>query len=363
MPLEIKAAVLRKINQPLSVESFLLDDPRDDEVLIEVRASGICHSDLHYIDGSLPRPLPSILGHEAAGVVLSVGSAVKSLKVGDHVVPLFCPECRECANCTSGKTNYCLRQGALNSEPRIWQDGKPVYRSSLGTFATHALLPEIAVSKIRSDAPFDRVFYCGCGVTTGVGAVMFDAKVERDSTVVVFGVGGIGLNVLQGARLAGARMIVAVDTNQDRESNSRKFGATHFVNPHKIEASNLVAELTKLTGGGADYTFECIGNVTVMQQAFEASNPFWGLTTIVGIAAHDSRTSLNPMMFLTGRRIKGSIFGGAKGRTDLPKVVDWYMNGAINIDDLVTHRLSLEQINEGFDLLKAGKSIRSVMIL
>ena len=360
MPVTIKAAVLRALNQPLSIETLELDDPADNEVLIEVRAAGVCHSDLHYIDGSIQRPLPSVLGHEAAGVVVAVGSAVTSVALGDHVIPLFCPECGECEHCRSGRTNVCQKFGAHNAGPRLRSGGEPVYRSSLGTFASHALVPEYAVTRIREDAPFDRVFYCGCGVTTGVGSVMFDAKVAEGDKVVVFGVGGIGLNVIQGAALAKSSMIIAIDTNPAREADARKFGATHFVNPRAIDGE-LTAALHALTKTGADHSFECIGNVDVMREALDATNPYWGRCTIVGIAGHDKQLQINPVGMMMGRSLKGNLFGGARGRTDTPKVVDWYMDGKINIDDLVTHSLPFEKINEGFDLLRRGESIRTVL--
>ena len=360
MSTTIRAAVLHEINAPLTIETLELDDPRPDEVLIEVRAAGVCHSDLHYIDGSLPRPLPSVLGHEAAGVVLKVGDKVRSLKPGDHVIPLFCPECGECENCRSGRTNVCLRFGAHNAETRITQNGRPVHRSSLGVFATHAVIPEHAAVAVRKDAPFDRAFYCGCGVTTGVGAAVFDAKVETGDKTLVFGVGGIGLNVIQGAKLAGAAMIVAIDANPAREDSARAFGATHFVNPRTLDG-DLVEHLTALTGGGADHSFECVGHVGLMRQAVEATNPFWGRCTVVGIAGHDHELTLNPTVLMLGRSLKGSLFGGAKGKTDTPKVVDWYMDGRIRIDELVTHAMTLDEINEGFDLLRRGESIRTVI--
>lgn len=361
MPFPIRAAVLRELNAPVTIEKMELDDPAPDEVLLEVKAAGICHSDLHYIDGSIPRPLPLVLGHEAAGVVIAVGSNVSSLSVGDHVIPLFCPECGECENCRSGKTNVCKHFGAHNNAPRIFQNGEPIYRASLGTFASHALVPEIAVTKVRKDAPFDRVFYCGCGVTTGVGAVMFDAKVNAGEKVVVFGAGGIGLNVIQGARLAGAGMIVAVDANPAREADARQFGATEFVNPKEI-SGKLSEALLALTAGGADHCFECIGNVQVMKEAVDATNPFWGRCTIVGIAGHDQVLEVNAVGMMMGRSVKGSLFGGAKGRTDVPKVIDWYMDQKINLDDLITHKISLDEVNHGLDLLRNGESIRTVMI-
>ena len=362
MPTKIKAAVLREVNKPLVIEELLLDDPRPDEVLIKVHAAGLCHSDLNSMEGKFPIKLPSVVGHEAAGIVIAVGDRVRTIAVGDHVIPLFSPECRECANCISGKTNVCLQFDPMGDhETRITTlTGEPVHRSTLGATATHALMPEIAVVKVRDDAPLNRIFYCGCGVTTGVGAAMWTAGVERDTKVIVFGVGGIGLNAIQGAKLAGARLIVAVDTNPGREEAARKFGATHFVNPQALNG-DVVQHLVELTGGGADYCIECIGNVDVMRQAIESSNRCWGKTVIVGVAPFGTSVVLDPFSLIQGRTITGSAFGSAKGRTDVPKVVDWYMNGDINIDDLVTHTLALEDINEGYDLMRRGESIRSVI--
>lgn len=361
MPTIIRAAVLRELNAPLSIETMEIDDPGPGEVLVEIKAAGICHSDLHYIDGSIQRPLPSVLGHEAAGIVTAIGEGVDDLKIGDHVIPLFCPECGECRNCRSGRTNVCEKFGTQNAQARLSAAGEPVYRASLGTFATHALVPAYSVVKVRPDAPFDRVFYCGCGVTTGVGAAVFDAAVAAGDRILVFGVGGIGLNVIQGAALAGATTIVAIDANPAREVEARRFGATHFVNPR--ECPDLVAELREITAGGADHSFECIGNVDVMRQAIDATNPFWGRCTIVGIAGHDQALSIDPIGMMMGRTVKGSLFGGAKGRTDTPKIIDWYMDGKINIDDLVTHSLPFDRINEGFDLLRRGESVRTVIIM
>jgi S-(hydroxymethyl)glutathione dehydrogenase/alcohol dehydrogenase len=358
---KIRAAVLHAINEPLVIEELELDDPRPDEVLVQIKAAGLCHSDLHYINGSLSRPLPTVPGHEAAGVVLACGSAVKSVRPGDHVVPLFVPQCGSCESCLSGRTNLCRYFGVPESEPRIFRAGEPVGRSStLGTFATHALANERSLVKVRSDAPFNRIFYCGCGVTTGVGAAVFDAKVQPGSSVIVFGIGGIGLNVLQGARLAGASTIVAVDTNSEREAMARKFGATRFFNPATCDG-DVAAALLALTEGGADYSFECIGNTAVVEQAFNACHPLWGRCTVVGVTPNGKMSSFNPQSFLMGRSISGSIFGGAKGRRDIPRMVDWYMDGIINIDDLVTHRIKLDQINEGFDMMRSGESIRAVI--
>lgn len=363
MPIEIKAAVLHAVDTPICIETLILDDPDPDEVLIEIRAAGLCHSDLHYIDGAIGGNFPMVLGHEAAGVVIQVGDKVTGLKPGDHVIPLFSPECRQCANCVSGRTNFCLKPATVPGRSRMKTlDGKPVYRASLGTTATHAVLSEHAVCKIRDDAPFDKVFYCGCGITTGVGAAMFQAKVKRDDKVIVFGVGGIGLNVLQGARLAGARQIVAVDANPLREESALKFGATHFVNVHD-HGDKIVEHLQQITGGGADYCFECIGNVEVMRQALAATNPYWGRAIVVGIAPAGKKVSFDAISLILGRGISGSVFGGAKGKTDLPKVVDWYMNGDIMVDELVTHTMKLEDINHGYDLMRRGESIRTAIVL
>ena len=368
--MESRAAVAHKAGAPLAIETVELDGPREGEVLVEIRATGICHTDEFTLSGADPEGLfPAILGHEGAGVVVDVGPGVKSLKKGDHVIPLYVPECRQCEYCTSGKTNLCQAirvtqgQGLMpdgSSRFRLGKD-KLFHYMGTSTFSNYTVVPEISLAKIREDAPFDKVCYIGCGVTTGIGAVINTAKVEPGANVVVFGLGGIGLNVIQGARLVGADMIVGVDLNPKRESLARKFGMTHFVNPNEVEG-DLVAYLVNLTKGGADYSFECIGNVKVMRQALECCHKGWGVSVIIGVAGAGQEIATRPFQLVTGRVWKGTAFGGAKGRTDVPKIVDWYMDGKINIDDLITHTLKLEDINRGFDLMHAGESIRSVVV-
>jgi len=339
-------------------------------VLVEVKATGICHTDKYTLSGADPEGLfPSILGHEGAGIVVDVGPGVRSLKKGDHVIPLYTPECRECRSCTSRKTNLCTAIRATQGKglmpdgtSRFSYRGKPIHHyMGCSTFANYTVLPEIALAKIREDAPFDKVCYIGCGVTTGIGAVIFTAKVEPGANVVVFGLGGIGLNVVQGARMAGADMIVGVDVNPAREALARKFGMTHFVDPKQVQG-DLVAHLVELTRGGADYSFECIGNTQVMRQALECCHRGWGQSIIIGVAAAGQEISTRPFQLVTGRVWKGSAFGGARGRTDVPRIVDWYMDRRINIDDLITHVLPLERINEGFELMARGESIRTVVV-
>jgi S-(hydroxymethyl)glutathione dehydrogenase/alcohol dehydrogenase len=368
--MDVRAAVAFESGKPLSIETVQLAGPRQGEVLIEVKASGICHTDKYTLSGADPEGLfPAILGHEGAGVVVEVGAGVKSLKPGDHVIPLYTPECRECEYCLSQKTNLCQKirstqgQGLMpDGSSRFSLGGKPIlHYMGCSTFANYTVLPEIALAKIRPDAPFDKVCYIGCGVTTGIGAVLFTAKVEAGAKVVVFGLGGIGLNVIQGARLVGADMIVGVDLNPGRESLARKFGMTHFVNPKEVKG-DLVAHLVELTGGGADYSFECVGNTTLMRQALECCHKGWGVSTIIGVAAAGQEISTRPFQLVTGRVWQGSAFGGARGRTDVPRIVDWYMDKKINIDDLITHVLPLERINEGFELMTRGESIRSVVV-
>jgi len=367
--MKTRAAVAWKVNQPLSIEDVELEGPRAGEVLVEIKATGICHTDLYTLSGADSEGLfPSILGHEGAGIVLDVGAGVTSLKAGDHVIPLYTPECRQCKSCLSRKTNLCTAirgtqgKGLMpDATSRFSIGGKPLFHyMGTSTFSNHIVVPEIALAKIREDAPFDTVCYIGCGVTTGVGAVLFTAQVEPGATVVVFGLGGIGLNVIQGARMVGADKIIGVDINPAREAMGRKFGMTHFVNP--LEHENLVDHLVQLTGGGADYSFECIGNTTTMRQALECCHRGWGKSVIIGVAEAGKEISTRPFQLVTGRVWMGSAFGGARGRTDVPKIVDWYMDGRINIDDLITHRLPLERINEGFELMKRGESIRSVVI-
>jgi len=367
--LDVRAAVAHRAGAPLTIEMVRLDGPRAGEVLVEIKATGICHTDEFTRSGADPEGLfPAILGHEGAGIVVDVGPGVTSVVKGDHVIPLYTPECRQCKACLSRKTNLCTAIRATQGKG-LMPDGTS--RFSLGgerlhhymgcsSFANFTVLPEIAVAKIRDDAPFDKVCYIGCGVTTGIGAVINTAKVEPGANVVVFGLGGIGLNVVQGARMAGAHMIVGVDLNPAREALARKFGATHFVNPRDV-AGDLVPHLVELTGGGADYSFECIGNVDVMRQALECSHRGWGVSVIIGVAGAGQEIKTRPFQLVTGRVWKGTAFGGARGRTDVPKIVDWYMEGKIDIDDLITHKLPLERINEGFDLMHKGESIRTVV--
>jgi S-(hydroxymethyl)glutathione dehydrogenase/alcohol dehydrogenase len=367
--METRAAVAFAAGKPLEVTKVQLEGPRAGEVLVEIMATGICHTDAYTLSGADPEGLfPAILGHEGAGIVREVGPGVTSLKPGDHVIPLYTPECRQCKFCLSGKTNLC---GAIRETQGrgVMPDGTS--RFSLGgeklhhymgtsTFANFTVLPEIAVAKIRPDAPFDKVCYIGCGVTTGLGAVINTAKVEPGANVAVFGLGGIGLNVIQGARLVGADRIIGVDLNPAKEPLARKFGMTDFINPKDVD--NVVAAIIELTGGGVDYSFECIGNVDVMRQALECCHKGWGESIIIGVAPSGKEISTRPFQLVTGRVWRGTAFGGAKGRTDVPKIVDWYMNGKINIDDLITHTMPLERINEGFDLMHAGESIRSVVV-
>ena len=368
--MEVRAAVAHKAGEPLSVETVRLDGPKAGEVLVEIKATGICHTDEFTRSGADPEGLfPAILGHEGAGVVVDLGPGVTTLKKGDHVIPLYIPECRACKSCLSRKTNLCTSIRATQGKgvmpdgtSRFSLGGKPLHHyMGCSTFANYTVLPEIALAKIREDAPFEKVCYIGCGVTTGIGAVINTAKVEAGANVVVFGLGGIGLNVVQGARLVGANMIVGVDLNPKREALARKFGLTHFVNPSEV-GGDLVAHLVELTGGGADYSFECIGNIEVMRQALECCHRGWGVSTIIGVAGAGQEIHTRPFQLVTGRVWKGTAFGGARGRSDVPRIVDWYMDGKINIDDLITHTLKLEDINRGFDLMHAGESIRSVVV-
>ncbi|MDB5773180.1 MAG: S-(hydroxymethyl)glutathione dehydrogenase / alcohol dehydrogenase [Burkholderiales bacterium] len=367
--MKTKAAIAWKAGAPLTVEEVDLQGPKAGEVLVEMKATGICHTDYYTLSGADPEGIfPSILGHEGAGVVMEVGPDVKTLKPGDHVIPLYTPECRQCKFCLSRKTNLCQAirstqgRGLMpDGTTRFSYKGQPIYHyMGTSTFANHTVVPEIALAKIRPDAPFDTTCYIGCGVTTGIGAVIFTAKVEAGANVVVFGLGGIGLNVLQGAKMVGADKIIGVDINPAREEMARKFGMTHFINPKDVD--NVVDAIVQLTDGGADYSFECIGNTTTMRQALECCHKGWGQSIIIGVAESGKEISTRPFQLVTGRVWKGSAFGGARGRTDVPKIVDWYMENKINIDDLITHRLKLEQINEGFELMKRGESIRSVII-
>ncbi len=367
--MDVRAAVAFEAGKPLSIETVQLEGPRHGEVLVEIKATGICHTDLFTLSGGDPEGLfPTILGHEGAGVVVDLGPGVTSLRKGDHVIPLYTPECRECEYCLSRKTNLCQKirgtqgRGLMpDGSSRFSFQGKPVlHYMGCSTFANYTVLPEIALAKVRQDAPFEKICYIGCGVTTGLGAVIFTAKVEPGSSVVVFGLGGIGLNVIQGARMVGAGMIVGVDINPGREALARQFGMTDFVNPKAVDG-DLVGHLVELTRGGADYSFECVGNVTLMRQALECAHKGWGVSTIIGVAGAGQEIATRPFQLVTGRRWIGSAFGGARGRTDVPRIVDWYMDGKINIDDLITHVLPLERINEGFDMMTRGESIRSVV--
>jgi S-(hydroxymethyl)glutathione dehydrogenase/alcohol dehydrogenase len=367
--MKTRAAVAFAAGKPLQIVDVELEGPRAGEVLIEVKATGICHTDAYTLSGDDPEGLfPAILGHEGAGVVVDVGPGVTSVKKGDHVIPLYTPECRECEYCLSRKTNLCQKirttqgKGLMpDGTSRFKFEGKPIlHYMGTSTFANHIVVPEIAVAKIRSDAPFDKVCYIGCGVTTGIGAVIWTAKVETGARVVVFGLGGIGLNVIQGARLVGAAQIVGVDVNPAKSNLAREFGMTDFVNPKDVKG-DIVAHLVELTKGGADYSFDCTGNTTVMRQALECAHKGWGQSIIIGVAAAGQEISTRPFQLVTGRVWKGTAFGGARGRTDVPKIVDWYMDGRIDIDKLITHKLPLERINEGFELMHAGKSIRAVV--
>ena len=368
--MDVKAAVAFEAGKPLTIETVQLEGPKAGEVLVEIKATGICHTDAYTLSGKDPEGLfPAILGHEGAGVVVEVGAGVTSVKKGDRVIPLYTPECRQCEYCLSRKTNLC--QAIRSTQGRgLMPDGTSRFSLNgtmlhhymgTSTFANYTVLPEIAIAKIREDAPFDKVCYIGCGVTTGIGAVIYTAKVEPGAKVVVFGLGGIGLNVIQAARMVGADMIVGVDINPAKRSLAEKFGMTHFVNPKEVEG-DLVPYLVDLTKGGADYSFECIGNVKVMRQALECCHKGWGVSVIIGVAGAGEEISTRPFQLVTGRVWKGSAFGGARGRTDVPKIVDWYMEGKINIDDLITHTMPLERINDAFDLMHKGESIRSVVI-
>jgi len=368
--MKTKAAVAHKAGAPLTIETVDLDGPKAGEVLVEIRATGICHTDEFTLSGADPEGLfPAILGHEGAGVVVDVGPGVKSLKKGDHVIPLYVPECRECEYCVSDKTNLCQAirvtqgQGLMPDGTSRFSlnDSRVLHYMGTSTFSNYTVVPEIALAKIREDAPFDKVCYIGCGVTTGIGAVINTAKVEAGANVVVFGLGGIGLNVIQGARLVGANMIVGVDVNASKRALAEKFGMTHFVNPREVDG-DLVAHLVNLTRGGADYSFECIGNVDVMRQALECCHKGWGVSVIIGVAGAGQEIRTRPFQLVTGRVWKGTAFGGAKGRRDVPRIVDWYMEGKINIDDLITHTMPLDDINKGFELMHAGESIRSVVM-
>lgn len=363
MPLDVRAAVVHGPNQPFVIETLQLDGPREGEVLVQVKATGLCHSDLHVYEGKLPWQFPALLGHEAAGVVVECGPGVTDFKPGDHVIPFLIPHCGKCAYCRSSKTNLCTEALARlrPRESRFSLAGRPVSQLwGLGTFADYTVLPADTITKVRDDAPFDPICYIGCGATTGLGAALFAARVEPGSSVIVFGLGGIGLNVVQGAKLAGAKAIIGVDTNPAKEPIARRFGATEFVDPGSID--KLTAHLMKLTGGGADYTFECIGIPQVMRQAFECTNPAWGKSYVVGVAPHGAEVSATPGHLMMGRHWTGCYMGGAR-LTRLPEVVDWYMERKIDLDSLITHRLPLERIGEGFEMMKRGESIRCVIAL
>ncbi|MBB6470134.1 S-(hydroxymethyl)glutathione dehydrogenase/class III alcohol dehydrogenase [Aminobacter anthyllidis] len=374
--MKTRAAVAVGAGKPLEIMEVDLEGPREGEVLVEIKATGICHTDEFTLSGADPEGIfPAILGHEGAGVVVDVGKGVTSLKKGDHVIPLYTPECRSCPSCLSRKTNLCTAirstqgQGLMPDGSSRFSIGKDKIFHYMGcsTFSNFTVLPEIALAKVNPDAPFDKICYIGCGVTTGIGAVINTAKVEIGSTAIVFGLGGIGLNVLQGLRLAGADMIIGVDINNDRKAWGEKFGMTHFVNPKEVEG-DIVPYLVNMTKrgadqiGGADYTFDCTGNVKVMRQALEASHRGWGESIVIGVAGAGQEIATRPFQLVTGRTWKGTAFGGARGRTDVPKIVDWYMEGKILIDPMITHTLKLEDINKGFDLMHAGESIRSVVV-
>jgi S-(hydroxymethyl)glutathione dehydrogenase/alcohol dehydrogenase len=367
--MKVRAAVAYKAKSPLVIETIDLEGPKEGEVLVEIKATGICHTDEYTLSGSDPEGMfPVVLGHEGAGIVVDVGKGVTTLKKGDHVIPLYTPECRQCKTCLSRKSNLCTSIRATQGKgvmpdgsSRFSCKGAPVlHYMGCSTFANFTVLPEIALAKIREDAPFEKVCYIGCGVTTGIGAVINTAKVEPGANVVVFGLGGIGLNVIQGARMAGADMIIGVDINPAREAIARKFGMTHFVNPKELKG-DVVGHLVELTKGGADYSFECVGNTTLMRQALECCHRGWGVSVIVGVAGAGQEIATRPFQLVTGRTWKGTAFGGVRGRTEVPRIVDWYMDGKINIDDLITHVIPHAQINEGFDLMRRGESIRTVL--
>jgi S-(hydroxymethyl)glutathione dehydrogenase/alcohol dehydrogenase len=368
--MDVRAAVAYEAGKPLVIETVQLEGPKAGEVLVEIKATGICHTDEFTRSGADPEGLfPAIFGHEGAGIVVDVGPGVTTLKKGDHVIPLYIPECRQCKACLSRKTNLCTSIRATQGKgmmpdgtSRFSRAGKPIHHyMGCSTFANFTVVPEIALAKVREDAPFDKVCYIGCGVTTGIGAVINTAKVEPGANVVVFGLGGIGLNVIQGARLAGVNMIVGVDVNPKRKPLAEKFGMTHFVNPKEV-GGDLVAHLVDLTGGGADYSFECVGNVDLMRQALECCHRGWGVSVIIGVAGAGQEIRTRPFQLVTGRAWKGTAFGGARGRTDVPRIVDWYMDKKINIDDLITHTMPLNKINDAFDLMHKGESIRSVVM-
>ncbi|MCX5521243.1 S-(hydroxymethyl)glutathione dehydrogenase/class III alcohol dehydrogenase [Kaistia defluvii] len=369
--MQTRAAVAWEANKPLTIETINLDGPRAGEVLVEIMATGVCHTDAYTLSGlDSEGKFPAILGHEGAGIVREVGAGVTSVRPGDHVIPLYTPECRQCKTCLSQRSNLCTAirstqgQGLMpDSTSRFSCSNETVFHyMGTSTFSNFTVLPEIAVAKVREDAPFDKICYIGCGVTTGVGAVIHTAKVWPGANVVVFGLGGIGLNVIQAARMVGADKIIGVDLNPSKVAMAKKFGMTHFVNPDEVGRDKVVQAIVDLTGGGADFSFECIGNVHTMRQALECCHRGWGESIVIGVAPSGVEISTRPFQLVTGRVWKGSAFGGARGRTDVPKIVDWYMDGKINIDDLITHTMPLEEINTAFDLMHEGKSIRSVVV-
>jgi S-(hydroxymethyl)glutathione dehydrogenase / alcohol dehydrogenase len=368
--MKVRAALAVAPGKPLVIEELDLHGPKAGEVLVEIKATGVCHTDWFTLSGDDPEGLfPSVLGHEGAGIVVEVGAGVTSLQPGDHVIPLYTPECRQCKACLSGKTNLCTAIRATQGKglmpdgsSRFSRKGEMVHHyMGCSTFAHYTVLPEIALAKVRADAPFEKICYIGCGVTTGIGAVINTAKVTPGSHVAVFGLGGIGLNVIQGARMVGADTIIGIDVNPAREAMARRFGMTHFINPDSVGRDKTVQAIQDLTDGGVDYSFECIGNTQVMRQALECCHRGWGESVIIGVAGAGQEISVRPFQLVTGRVWRGTAFGGAKGRRDVPRIVDWYMEGKINIDDLITHVMPLEQINDAFDLMKRGESIRSVV--
>jgi S-(hydroxymethyl)glutathione dehydrogenase/alcohol dehydrogenase len=369
--MKTRAAIAFKARAPLSIEILDLEGPKAGEVLVEVMATGICHTDAYTLSGADPEGIfPSVLGHEGAGIVRELGAGVTTLKVGDHVIPLYTPECRQCKTCLSRRSNLCTAIRATQGKgvmpdgtSRFRLDGDPIFHyMGCSTFSNFTVLPEIALAKVREDAPFDKICYIGCGVTTGLGAVIYTGKVWPGANVAVFGLGGIGLNVIQGARMVGADKIIGIDTNPGKRAMAEKFGMTHFINPDEVGRDKVVQAIVDLTGGGADFSFECIGNVHTMRQALECCHRGWGESIIIGVAASGQEITTRPFQLVTGRVWKGTAFGGARGRTDVPKIVDWYMEGKINIDDLITHTLPLDDINTAFDLMHEGKSIRSVVV-
>ncbi len=369
--MQTRAAVAWEAGKPLSIETVHLEGPKAGEVLVEIKATGLCHTDAYTLSGADPEGLfPAILGHEGAGIVREVGPGVTTLRPGDHVIPLYTPECRQCKTCLSQRSNLCTSIRATQGKG-LMPDGTSRFRCEqtqvmhymgCSTFANFTVLPEIALAKIRQDAPFDIICYIGCGVTTGIGAVVNTAKVWPGANVAVFGLGGIGLNVLQAARMVGADKIIGVDINPARQEMARQFGMTHFINPDEVGRDKVVQAIQDITDGGADFSFECVGNTTLMRQALECTHRGWGTSIIIGVAASGQEIATRPFQLVTGRNWRGTAFGGARGRTDVPKIVDWYMEGKISIDPLITHRLTLEQVNHGFDLMHEGKSIRSVVI-